>query len=88
VNENNTANAFNVFPNPANDMITISGLKEGTQHVLVSLFDISGREVIATQQLNANGTLDVSAVNAGVYFVQLKKENGDFLGTQRVVVNR
>jgi hypothetical protein len=83
----NTAVTFSVFPNPANDLITIAGLKnEG--NTLVSLFDISGREVIVTQQLNANGTLDVSQLSTGAYFVQLKKANGELIGTQRLIISR
>jgi hypothetical protein len=83
----NNALTFSVFPNPANDLITIAGLKnEG--NALVSLFDISGREVMVTQQLNANGTLDVSQLSAGAYFVQLKKANGELIGTQRLIISR
>lgn len=83
----NTLTKFSVFPNPANDLITITGFKnEGT--ALVSLFDISGREVVVAQQLNANGTLDVSQLSPGAYFVQLKKANGDLMGTQRLIISR
>jgi hypothetical protein len=82
------ANNFSVYPNPANDMITIAGLKNGMENAMVSLFDISGREVVRTQQINANGTLDVSQLSAGIYFVQLSTKTGESIGTQRVVISR
>lgn len=84
--EHASSNTFSVYPNPANDMITIAGLKN--ENALVSMFDISGREVIVTQQVNANGTLDVSQLSAGAYFVQLKKNNGELIGTQRLIISR
>jgi hypothetical protein len=55
---------------------------------MISLFDISGREVIAMQQVNANGAVDVSQLSAGAYFVQLKRSNGELIGTQRLIISR
>ncbi len=88
VNEQNATNAFSIYPNPANDFVTIAGLKNGVDNVLVSMFDISGREVIAAQKINENGTLEISSLSPGVYFVQLKKNNGETIGTQRLVISR
>ncbi|MEO5643303.1 MAG: T9SS type A sorting domain-containing protein [Bacteroidia bacterium] len=88
ITEHVSGKTFSVYPNPANEMITIAGLPSETQNVLVSLFDISGREVIAAQQINSNGTLDVSYLSAGAYFVQLRTKNGELMGTQRLIISR
>ncbi|MDQ3110177.1 MAG: T9SS type A sorting domain-containing protein, partial [Bacteroidota bacterium] len=86
--EEPAANGFSVYPNPANDNITIAGLKSGMENINASVFDISGREVILTQTINANGTLDVSELSPGMYFVQLRTMNGESIGTQRVIISR
>jgi hypothetical protein len=86
--DENVVNQFSVYPNPANDQITIAGLKNGMENTMISLLDISGRQVIPTQQINANGTLEVSQLTSGIYFVQLRTQTGELIGTQRVVISR
>lgn len=67
---------FSVYPNPANDKVTIS-LHEGTLDSLdVTLIDIQGKEM-RVPQVTYDGLveLNISSLNAGLYFVQLRSGN-------------
>jgi hypothetical protein len=77
---------FSLYPNPAKDRVTIA-LPAGHEKYNVRMLDISGREVMATQQLSADGGVDVSSLSAGVYLVQLFTEDGELQGTQRLIIS-
>lgn len=60
-----------VFPNPANERITIEsmGIMES-----ITLFDLSGRPLMLSGAINStNYTMDVSSLSEGIYFLQAKK---------------
>ena len=64
--------AFNVYPNPANDYMTVSVMSQGTDRQVV-MFDMSGRTVLSTM-LAANAssiTLSTSTLNGGVYMLRV-----------------
>jgi hypothetical protein len=68
-----TAPAVEVFPNPANTMVTVTGHYAETDVVVFSVYDVTGR-LLLTEQLKAgNGalTLDVSTVQPGAYLYQI-----------------
>jgi hypothetical protein len=68
---NSTGN-LQVFPNPASGNLQILGAETGEVH----LFDLLGREVLTpTPLLNGDGTLDVSHLEPGMYFVRSGNES-------------
>jgi len=60
---------FSMFPNPANDVITITGLVGNAK---VSIYDATGR-LVRTESGNA-GTLNVSDLEAGVYNIAVENK--------------
>ncbi len=88
IQEYNSSAQFSIYPNPANDQVKISGLKDDQKNDKVSVMDISGREVIPSEKINEDGSLDVSSLSSGIYLVQVKKENGEILGTQKLVIGK
>jgi photosystem II stability/assembly factor-like uncharacterized protein len=82
----NTANAgvnagLLVYPNPFKDYLTIEKPQAGTW--VMTLRDISGRE-LSTQQVTANKTeLDLSSFASGIYLAEFK--NGSAMVVERVV---
>ncbi len=73
-----------VAPNPATDVINVSGLKQGK----LELFSLDGRKIISrvvTQP--ANSHLDVSALPQGFYILSVTTEDGA-RNTTKVVVQR
>lgn len=87
----NTHGGFStsLYPNPANDAVTIAfGLDKQT-HVSYQVYDIAGK-LIATRDLgtlnsgNHNEQLEVSTWNNGVYFVRIN--NGENVITTSMVI--
>lgn len=67
---------FSIYPNPAKDFITIDFNNNYINHL--SVFDIHGKEVISTDanQKEHSITVNVSSLSKGIYFVQIKTNNG------------
>lgn len=60
---------FNVYPNPANDMINI----EAQDIELVELYDIYGR-MLYSEDINDNTSIDISDFAEGIYFIKIYSE--------------
>ena len=76
-----SGNGFNLFPNPAGDMVTIQG--EGLNGmVYTSVYDITGRQINTVYQ-SATGkiSIPVDYLSPGMYFVSISTNN------QSVVMN-
>lgn len=68
---------LNIYPNPARDQITISASQEIGE---VSIYNVLGQKV-AQKKLMNQGTLNISDLKSGVYFVRTP------LSTQRLIIN-
>lgn len=81
--ENKTAAnyAFQITPNPASNFITIE-TPINAKEVLVSIKDLTGKEVIKTNDL----TIDCSKLLGGVYLVELMADGKT--STQKLVINK
>lgn len=78
------AEGFNVFPNPATDILNVKF--DATSATTVELTDLTGK-VVASQLVQAgavNTTFATTDINAGVYFVNVKNAVGST--TQKVVI--
>jgi hypothetical protein len=65
---------FSVYPNPASSKINV--VVENAEATQITLMDASGRTVkaIATEGAE-NHTIDISDLQAGIYFVNVRNEN-------------
>jgi len=64
---------FTVYPNPANDQITIELSKlERDPHL--TIFNVNGRKVIERKIVENETQIGISALQRGVYFVRLQNE--------------
>ena len=71
-------------PNPATDMVTVSGVKAGSN---VTLLDVTGHAVFTQaikQSDNQAITIDVSMLPSGVYFVRVS--NGAVTVVRKLIV--
>ena len=67
------SNTVNIYPNPANDIITI----EGDHIISYSLVNLAGKE-LASGQTNGNVTsVNISHIESGAYFIKVR-ETDDF----------
>jgi hypothetical protein len=72
----NTISAFNVFPNPATDNVSITVDVKETSNISIEIVDLNGKLVAAIMNEKANGTIKkefhVSELANGNYLVRLQ----------------
>ena len=73
------AASFDIYPNPVNDKLHIEAETEIEE---VVVYDVYGRRQV-TETPSHQGSIDVSELNSGVYFIQIKTEEGNI--TKRFV---
>ena len=62
-----------IYPNPANDILNIN-LAEGFENSHTRVLNINGQELLTVD--NSTSKLDVSELLSGIYFLEIKLENG------------
>lgn len=75
-----SSNEMVVYPNPANDVITIAFGKVDASQVVVSIFDVSGR-LVSNESISVNGSsaeVSVNQLPAGVYTLKVTLETDVF----------
>ncbi|MFT4017482.1 MAG: T9SS type A sorting domain-containing protein [Agriterribacter sp.] len=76
VNCGKTEMRQNVFPNPANNTITLTGVDSRNINY-IEIFDITGRTVMLSRDKKA--TIDISALSKGIYIVKLVNKDAGIL---------
>ena len=66
-------NGFNIYPNPVNDRLYIEAETEIEE---VVVYDVYGRRQV-TETPSHQGSIDVSELNSGVYFVKVVTSEGE-----------
>ncbi|PLW94571.1 MAG: hypothetical protein C0592_02385 [Marinilabiliales bacterium] len=64
------ANTFTMYPNPADNMITINVDNDA----FVTISDLAGR-IVYTSQINTSANISVADYNSGIYFVTVLQNN-------------
>ncbi len=64
---------FRLYPNPANDQITIE-LSDATSNYQLEIFDFLGKKVFA-YDIQKVGHIDISALTSGTYLIKINSEN-------------
>lgn len=72
--ELNESPTFTMAPNPATDELNISGVEGPIKQLTV--FDSSGRLIIQEMGTSSTGRLDVSALDSGVFILEIETEKG------------
>ena len=75
-------NTLTVSPNPASTTITV----ENAAGAQIFVYNIAGQEVMSVENAEANETLNVSNLNAGLYIVRVV--NGNEVSTAKVSIVR
>ncbi|MEO8085598.1 MAG: T9SS type A sorting domain-containing protein [Bacteroidota bacterium] len=76
-----------IFPNPSKGMVTLSALSTVYNNCKVTVMNVLGKEVksFSFNDLNSsNKTLDLTALDKGVYLVRCKSEKSEFI--QRLIL--
>jgi hypothetical protein len=86
----NLISQINIFPNPANDLSTISYFLTESKTISIQLIDISGRLVkLLSESIETAGMhsqiIDVNTVASGVYFIKITS-GGEKLSQKLITV--
>jgi len=82
VKENESAVTLNVYPNPANDFLTI----EANENTLVKVMNLIGNVVSETMMETKSIRMDVSDLSAGLYFLSATDLKSNQTVTRKVVI--
>lgn len=88
LNTSKTALAFNVYPNPANNMVHYAVSSNVANYQLL-LHDVTGKLITVRQHTapnTSNGSIDISALAGGIYTLTLRTEDGH-AETKRLLVS-
>jgi len=75
----NSLTPVRVFPNPTNDLIIIE-LPTFLKSARLELFDIQGREVLATQLSSTRSHIPVGMLQSGMYYYNIRQNKSFFYG--------
>jgi len=76
-----TANGINIFPNPTNGKVYVTGISNAT----VKIYNTAGTVVLAEENMKT-GHIDLSDMEEGIYFINITTENGDILNKKVSVI--
>ncbi|KAA3633511.1 MAG: T9SS C-terminal target domain-containing protein [Bacteroidetes bacterium] len=65
---------FLIFPNPVTEMLNVHCLKDISENIPVSVTDIQGRVVLATEMQDCQMSLDLSSLASGVYILKIANQ--------------
>ena len=82
-----TLNSFSIFPNPANNYVTVKLDQKPTDKVSMKLFDITGKLIQSIETINLENNLYLENVSDGIYFLKITVDNKIY-GTRKVMVNK
>ncbi len=74
-NAYNDTSKFKVFPNPVSDSFTIE-LADENINTEASILNVNGKQILTFYTTATTTTVDVQNLQTGMYFVQLKYEDG------------
>lgn len=77
------ATKVRVFPNPVNDELSVN-VRDISGPVTVNIYDMQGR-IVLSQQVTQSGSLNVSKLTKGVYFVRMTDQKGEHVAEEKIV---
>ncbi|MCR5036532.1 MAG: T9SS type A sorting domain-containing protein [Bacteroidales bacterium] len=86
VDENDAvSNHLVLYPNPANELVTIKLDDENYGLKMIKVFDISGREMVSVNASGQEYNLDVSILLKGIYFVRVITDDNNVANLKLLV---
>jgi len=80
-----SVNTFTIYPNPATNNVTINWQVTGNQTATIQVFDMSGKQILATNKISPGYILSTQNMVNGLYFVQVIL--GDKIVTKKLVIS-
>ncbi len=84
--DENTANAFSIYPNPSNGTINIK-VSQDYGKALATIFDMNGRKVFSSElSLNQQSTIKANNLATGMYV--LKIQGANFSHSEKLIIKK
>jgi hypothetical protein len=81
-----------IIPNPNEGLFSLNLQMDASSSVAIEVFDISGKQLSTEHRATVKGEnkLDFNATDyaVGVYYVVITAENGNVLGTKKLIISR
>jgi hypothetical protein len=72
----NLESVVNLYPNPARELLYIEFMNApATSGAELMIFDNQGKKIIAESLTTSKSTIDIRALNPGLYFIRLTYNN-------------
>ena len=89
--DNDSYGSLLVFPNPANQQLTLSFNVPSSSNIIISIFDLIGQELVHNIIKNEGGgkisvIVNTAKIKNGIYYLKLQSGNRQFL--RKICVNR
>jgi hypothetical protein len=75
---------FKVFPNPTSDVVTVQ-FNKFTENIGFSLFDNSGKKLLAKQMESTITNVDLKNYTSGQYYLKVTKNPGLTIQTFKII---
>lgn len=75
INDNGNTYNISVYPNPAEDMITINVQPTIFENYEIYLYDIYGKLLLKENISDPSATINISPFVSGIYFLKIKIDN-------------
>ncbi len=76
INEFDNDNTISIYPNPANQFMTISLMTESADTKIFHIINALGEVIVTEKATSSNTTLNIDNLKSGIYFVKMKSKNG------------
>ena len=73
------------YPNPANGTILLDKKLTLPSNSTYNMYDVLGNNVLSGKM---TGQIDISSLHSSMYYIQLKDDQGNMIGTSKIVVVR
>ena len=85
--ENNVANGFVIFPNPTSGQFNLKMSQfEDLKMNSIEITNIFGEKIYSSTVNSNKSEIDLSSQPNGIYFIQLKTENG--IANKKIIINK
>ncbi len=75
-------NTFSMYPNPANDIVTLKGISDGSS---ISIYSLTGQKIKEVVSTGTNQDVNVSKLSRGIYMVRIVASN-EIVKLQKLVI--
>lgn len=83
IENNNSEYSFTLYPNPAEEFVTVESNKE--KDMQVHVFDANGKAILISNVFQQKITIDLQTLAAGTYLLRITTKDGLPLHSYRVI---